>query len=292
LAATRTEQVRRVLYQTLFLNLAVSSAKVAYGFVIGSVSMTADGFHSMFDGASNIIGLVGLWISSKPPDEDHPYGHKKYETLATVAIAVMMFLTSFSILKETTSEFLGRSAPRVTETAFGVMVVTLVVNLWVARYERRKGKELRSNLLLADAMHTRSDIYATLAVLVSLLGVRLGWPFVDPVVALVITVMIARMGFLVLKSASHILVDTVVLDESRVRTVVSGVNGVMGCHAVRTRGREDQIWIDLHILVAPELRTDLAHELVHRVIEAIKESIPEVADVVVHVEPFDASRVR
>jgi len=290
LTLTRTDQVRQVLLRTLFLNFIVSLLKVGYGLHIGSVSMTADGFHSMFDGVSNVVGLLGLWISSKPPDADHPYGHRKYETLSTVAISVMMFATSFSVLKQAFSGLAEGSVPQVEARAFGLMAGTLVINIWVSWYEERRGRELKSDLLLADAKHTRSDIYATLAVLVSLVGVKLGLPWVDPVIALVITVMIARMGFHVLKSASHILVDSVMLDEARVRAIVSTVDGVKGCHAIRTRGPEDQIWLDLHVLVAPDLRTDLAHERVHMVISAIRAAIPEVVDVVVHVEPFDPAR--
>jgi len=290
LALKRTEQVRQVLFRTLFLNTGVSALKVGYGLHIGSVSMTADGFHSMFDGVSNVIGLLGLWLSSKPPDTEHPYGHRKYETLATIAISAMMFTTSFSVLRQAVSGFTGTTAPRVSPEAFGIMFGTLLVNLGVTWYERRKGRELKSDFLLADARHTQSDIYATLAVLVSLLGVRMGIPVLDPVIALVITVMIARMGFEVLKTASHILVDSIILDEDRVRTIVASVQGIMGCHAIRTRGSEDHIWIDLHVQVDPALRTDLAHERGHQVVSALKAAIPEVVDVVVHVEPFDPAR--
>jgi len=291
LDAPRTERVRQVLRRTLVLNVAVSGVKVGYGFFIGSVSMTADGFHSLFDGVSNVVGLLALWISTKPPDRDHPYGHRKYETLSTVIISFMMFITSFSILKQAISGLAGGNPPRVNPETYVVVLLTLLVNLWVAWYEGRKGRELKSEFLVADAMHTRSDIFATLGVLASLIGVQLGVVILDPVMAFVITILIARMGFEVLKSASHILVDSVALDEERIRSIVSTVDGVMGCHAIRTRGRGDQIWLDLHVFVSPELRTDLAHQRVHLVIAAIKAAIPEVADVVVHVEPYDVNRV-
>jgi cation diffusion facilitator family transporter len=123
--------VRRVLIVTLILNAAVALAKVVYGYVTNSVAMTSDGFHSFFDGVSNVVGLIGIWIAAHPPDAEHPYGHKKYETLFTIIIAVMIFATCFQILKKVYSSFLQEGAVVVTEASFIIMFLTLCVNIFV-----------------------------------------------------------------------------------------------------------------------------------------------------------------
>lgn len=285
--AARADRVRRVLFLTLVLNTLVAAAKIVTGYAIRSVGMTADGFHSLFDGASNVVGLLGIWVASKPPDPEHPYGHKKYETLSTIAISLMMLLTAVEVLKRALAGLrFGAEPPEITSTAFGVMGVTLTINIFVSFYEERKGRELKSDFLLADARHTRSDIYTSLSVIGGLIGVRLGLPLLDPLVALLITVLIGRMGMEILRSASDILVDSVALDRQRLRRIVLGVDGVKGCHRIRTRGRRDAIHVDLHVFVDPALRTDRAHEIVHAVIARIRSEIPEVIDVVVHVEPY------
>ena len=127
--------VRRVLWQVLWLNLLVAFAKMGCGLWIGSVSLMADGFHSLFDGLSNVIALIGLWVAAHPADDNHPYGHRKFETLATVGI----------------------STPAVNAVAYGVVFATFAINWFVYRYEQRKGRELDSALLIADSQHTRSD---------------------------------------------------------------------------------------------------------------------------------------
>lgn len=289
-AGTRDSRVRRVLLVTLGLNCLVAGTKILYGYHIESVGVTADGFHSLFDGVSNLVGLVGLWLASRPADEDHPYGHKKYETLATIAISVMMLLTSLEILKRAFSSLAGGLAPTVSVDAFVLMCATLSVNLFVAWYESMEGKALSSDFLLADAGHTKSDIYITLSVIAGLAGVKLGFPILDPLVALLITVMIARIGFGILKSASDILVDRIIIDSDRICRIAESVEGVRGCHNIRTRGRTDCVYVDLHVFVDRQTRTDVAHGIVHQVIDRIKEAFPEVADVVVHVEPYNANR--
>jgi len=279
--------VRRVLLVTLVLNTLVAAAKIAYGYLGRSVGITADGFHSLFDGASNVIGLVALWIAAHPPDADHPYGHRKYETLSTIAVSVMMLMTSLEILKRALASLRAELAPPETgAAAFAVMGGTLVVNLFVSRYEERMGEALGSDFLKADARHTRSDVYTTVSVMGGLVGVRLGWPLLDPLVALFITGVIARMGFGILRNASEILVDAGVIEDERIRGIVLGVEGVRGCHRIRTRGRPDAVHVDLHVFVDGETRTDVAHEIVHAVIARLREVLPEVVDVVVHVEPY------
>jgi cation diffusion facilitator family transporter len=283
---SRLKKVRRVLLYTLVLNLFVAVAKIIYGYEMDSISMRSDGFHSFFDGTSNVIGLVGIWIASQPPDKEHPYGHRKFETLSTIAIAAMIFAAGSEILREA---YLRLSVPHdieVSAMSFIVMAVTLAVNIGVMMYETRKGRELKSDFLTADAMHTQSDIYISLSVVISLIAAKAGYPIVDIIAAFVITLFIARMGFSILKSATNVLADTACIDPEEIEKVVMNIHGVKDCHGIRTRGNRDFVNVDLHVLVDPDEKIRDAHTIAHNVEDAIKRGFRSVVDVVIHVEPY------
>jgi cation diffusion facilitator family transporter len=278
-------QVRRVLLYTLFLNFLVASAKILYGYITNSVAIISDGFHSFFDGISNIVGLIGTWIASNPPDKEHPYGHKKYETLFTIIISFMIFLTCFQILKKIYFFFTEGYKPTVTPISFTVMFITIGINIFVMLYESKKGKKYGSSFLIADAMHTKSDILSSFAVITSLFLTRRGYTFADPFVGIIITFLIARIGYRILKDASDILVDTVCIDTSAIKYVVNRVNGVKGCHDIRTRGSMNSVYLDLHVVVDSNLSTQKAHEIADNIEKEIKQEFPAIVDIIVHIEP-------
>ena len=148
-----------MLLRVLLLNLLVAGAKLVLGYATGAVSVISDGFHSLTDSASNIMGLVGLRAARKPPDDDHPYGHRKYETLAAAGIFVFLLFVVVEVLRAGAGAAVAAATPpRVTALSFAVMIVTLAINLLVVRYESARGRALKSELLLADAMHTQSDV--------------------------------------------------------------------------------------------------------------------------------------
>ena len=278
-------QVRKVLVITLVLNSAVALAKVFYGYTTNSLAMTSDGFHSFFDGVSNIVGLIGIWIASHPPDANHPYGHKKFETLFTIIIAAMIFATCIQILKKVYFSFFRDRNTVVTDISFLVMFFTIGINIFVMLYESRKGKKIGSDFLVADAMHTRSDIFASLAVIVGLILTKAGYPRADTLVGIVITFFIARIGYQIVRGASNVLVDTVCLDTSMIESLVNSIDGVKGCHDIRTRGSVNSVYLDLHVLVDMDLSTEKAHGIADSVEEKIKKEFPSVIDIVVHIEP-------
>jgi len=277
--------IRKVLIFTLILNSVVSLAKVIYGYISNSIAMTSDGFHSFFDGVSNIVGLIGIWIAYHPPDEKHPYGHKKYETLFTIIIGVMIFLTCFQILKQVYHSLVEYHKTEVTTISFAVMLMTMAVNIFVTIYERKKGIELKSEFLVADSMHTKSDILASIGVIVSLIITKSGYRIADTIAGIVIVVLIARIGYNILKKASDVLVDTICIDTTALESVINSVEGVRGCHDIRTRGTEHSTYLDLHILIDPKMSTGDAHVVADAVEEKVKANFPAVIDIVVHVEP-------
>jgi cation diffusion facilitator family transporter len=165
------------------------------------------------------------------------------------------------------------------------MFITMGVNIFVMLYESRKGRELDSTFLVADAMHTKSDIFASIAVIISLLFTRIGYPLADPVTGIVITFFIARIGYKILREASDILVDTVCIDISAIKFVVNRVEGVKGCHDIRTRGSVNSVYLDLHVLVDSNMPTEKAHNIADNIEKEIKQEFPAVVDIIVHVEP-------
>lgn len=272
---------------TLFCNILVSSAKITYGYFVHSVSITADGFHSMFDGVSNMVGFVGIYFASHPPDEEHPYGHRKIETLFTIFIGVMMFLTCFEIFKQVYESVKTVPQVAVTTESFLVMIITLGVNIFVTTYEKRKGQQLNSEFLIADAQHTRSDIYATTGVIAGLVLMKLGFARADTIVGAVVGILVARAGYGILREAADVLSDKKRVDTAEIREIVCGIDNVIDCHRIRTRGTDSHVFIDLHVTVKADLSVLDGHAIAHKAEDRIKGSIKTRAvDVVVHIEPL------
>ncbi len=282
---SRLKEVRRVLLITLGLNFLVAGAKLGYGFFTETLSMVADGFHSVLDASSNVVGLIALGFAARPADHHHPYGHRKIEALAAIFISGTLFYACYEILTHAHQRLYHHTQPQVTLYSFLIMLGTMAINYWVSQYEHRKGEELRSQILTADSAHTRSDIYASFSVLIALVGVYFNWPYLDIIAAGLIALIVGYSGYQIVLESLGTLLDTSVLDPRQVLDVVHAVPGVQSAHDVRTRGHATAIYMDLNIHVDSQLSTQEAHDLTHQVIYKIKQSIPGVVDVVVHTEP-------
>ncbi|MDD1726980.1 MAG: cation diffusion facilitator family transporter [Methanosaeta sp. ASP1-1] len=281
------DAVRRILIIIFILNILTALAKGIYGLYTDTLSMSADGLHSLFDSTANIIGLVGISLAARPPDRDHPYGHAKYESFAAIGIAILLFASCLQLMLAAVDRLQSRAVPDVTQISFAIMASTLIINIGVSSYEYILGRRLKSSILVADSMHTRSDIYASLGVILGLFAVRMGYPLADPLIALFICLLIVHTGLEILKESSTALLDRAAVDEQVIVDLARSVEGVCNCHAVRTRGMAEEIYVDLHIGVDASLSMDKAHEVGEDVERAIKSRIPEVRDVVVHLEPRD-----
>ena len=286
--SARMRSIRRVLWAILFLNLAVAAAKYFYGLASGSASMQADGIHSVFDSAGNVVGLVGIALAARPADEGHPYGHAKFETYASLVIGVLLLLAAFEVGSGAVGRLAtGTFTASVTPASFVVMVGTLCVNVGVTLYERRAAKRLRSEILAADASHTLSDALVSVGVIVGLALLSLGFPAADPVMALVVTAAILVTAFDVFKHALATLSDKARIPEEDLRATALEVEGVRDVHRIRTRGTEGEVYADLHVLVAPEMTVGKAHRLADAVEAAVQRRFPNVIEVLVHIEPDD-----
>jgi cation diffusion facilitator family transporter len=278
-----------VLWLTLLLNCLVAFTKLSVGLIIQSLSMMADGVHSLLDGVSNVVGLVAIRWAYSPPDRDHPYGHRKFETLAAMGISFLLFLSCFQIVEHAIDRLRHPGEVSVRVWALAALIATMGVNLVISTYEMRRGKELKSEFLQADAVHTRTDFYGALLVLISLLAAKAGYPKADAIGALFVVVVIARAGYRIILGAFESLSDRMRIDPGEIFECVMGVEGILGCHNIRSRGVGDQIHVDFHILVAPSVPTARGHELQHEVMRRVRERFAQVIDVVVHLEPADAS---
>jgi cation diffusion facilitator family transporter len=281
----RYAEVTTVLIRVFVLNLVVALAKIAFGYVSGAVSILSDGFHSLADTSANIVALAGIRAASMPPDRDHPYGHRKYETMAAAAIMALLLVVVVEVLRTAIESLRTGEAIDIGPAAFGVMIGTLAVNLAVMVYEYREGRRLQSEVLLADSRHTTSDVLTSLAVIVALAGVWAGYPILDPIAGLVVAGFIAYAGFEIARDTERILADRVVVQEDDVRRIVMSVPSVLGCHRIRSRGSADHVFLDLHIWVGAETRLDDAHRVSHVVKDRLMEAMPEIADAVIHIEP-------
>ena len=281
----RYSEVTRVLYRVLFLNLAVALAKIVLGYATGAVSIISDGFHSLTDTASNVVALVGVSVARQPPDAKHPYGHRKYETMASLGILVFLVVVLVEVLTAAADRFVNGGSPRVFPEGIALMTATLIINVWVVAYELREGRRLKSEVLRADAKHTRSDVLTTGAVLGALMGVWWGYPLLDPMAALLVAGFIGHACWGIAQEASRILADEIVLPESQVRTVVQSVPEVLGCEKIRTRGSVDYAFLDLHLWLNGSTPLAEAHSISHVVKDRLMSQFPQLADVVIHIEP-------
>lgn len=296
--AALQENYRRVLW-VLFLtmagNLAAAGLKLVYGALTGSLALLADGIHSGFDAFNNVVGIVSVTVARRPADENHLYGHQKFELLAATGIAGLILLTAWEVGRRAAERLLGPAAPPGAPASIlahgtgGLAVIgaTFVLNLAVATYERRKARELASPFLLADSAHTFSDLAVTLSVFASFLLLKLGHPIWDPVVSLLVAVYLAGIALGLLRRNVLFLSDVVIVDPNVVEPEVLAVPGVISCHKVRTRGIPGYVFVDLHIQIDPEATTRDGHAIVHAVVDRLKSRLEGVRDVLIHTEPYN-----
>jgi cation diffusion facilitator family transporter len=283
--SARAAQIRRVLWVTLAANLAVVTAKLIAGLAAGALSVVAEAAHSSIDAWNNIIALALSRVAAKAPDEEHPYGHAKFETLGAVAIVAFLSVTVYELMGGAVRRLVSGSAhPQVTPWVVGTMVASAIVSAFVARYEHRRGRELNSELLLADAAHTRADVWASAAVLIGLAFVALGYPRADAIFTFFVAAIIARAVWSILRRTIPILVDERAVDGDAIRAIAIQAEGVVEVCAVRSRGRHGDMFAELTVTVDRALNVEEAHHIADDVERRITGQLGA-REVVVHVEP-------
>jgi len=279
--------VRRVLIGLLGANLAVVVAKVYIGIVSGSLAVLGDALHSSVDSLYNVLGLIVIRVAARAPDEDHPYGHGKFETLGALAIVVFLSITCFELVRNAVQKLLsGGHAVVVTDLGLVALLATLAINVFVAWYENRRGHELSSELLIADAAHTRTDVFITIGVLIGVLFARRGATWVDPAVAIVVAALIIRVAYQILARTVPVLVDERAIPERAIQNTAQGVNGVKSAYSIRSRGGHGAglRYAEVTIAVDRDANVEAAHAIADAVEERLRREL-ELNNVTVHVEP-------
>lgn len=284
--SVRAREVRRVLRLVLWLNLGIVGVKVAVWIITGALSVMAETVHSSLDAANNIFALALARVAAQAPDDDHPYGHYKFETLGALALVGVLSITVFELVQQAVLRLVGgvHPAPEVSPWAMGLMALSLVAGIAVTRYESRVGRRLGSDLLLADAAHTRSDVLTTLAVLVGLVAINAGYPLADPVATVLVALLIAHTGWDIIRETVPVLVDSRAVDPSRIELLACQVDGVRSAYGIRSRGRQGERFAELTIAVDPTLDVATSHAMADDVERKVAEALGA-REVVVHVEP-------
>lgn len=269
----------------LLANLAVVAVKISVGLSANSLAVLGDAVHSSVDAVNNLFGMVVVRFAAKAPDEDHPYGHGKFETLGALLVVVFLSVTLFELLQGAISRlWLHAPAPAVTPTVAGLLVATLVINLIVVRYETLMGRRLQSEILLADAAHTRADVFITIAVIVGLALATLGLPQADPALAILVAAMVVRIGIRVVGRAIPSLVDQAAVDSDAIRREATKVPGVRRAYDIRSRAASAKRFAELTIAVEGSETVATAHHMADVVEERLRTNL-DLHEILVHVEP-------
>ncbi len=256
------------------------------GFISNSLSMISDSLHSLLDASSNVIGLIGIRIARRKPDEDHPYGHTKYIPLATLLIAVLLVITAFEVFQGAIARFITPVSPEITVVNWIVMCATMGVNIFISRFEKREGIKYNSSILVADSAHTNTDIYVSLSVIVSFILINLGYPLFDPVISVLIAIVVFYTGASIIKKITGELTDSLVINSDLIKKIVSNIKGVKDIHKIRSRGSATECFVDLHVIVDRSITVEAGHDISIEVENILKKTFPFIKDVTVHIEPY------
>lgn len=281
------KKVKNILLFILVANLAVTVMKIVVGSLTNSSSVLADGFHSLSDSASNIVGIVGISIAARPKDKTHPYGHTKFEMLSSLFIGMMMVFIALKIVSEAILQIKNPESLNMTTISFVILIITLIINIIVTKYEYSVGKKVNSYILVSDSLHTKSDIYVSLGVLITLICIKLGFPvIIDKLVSFVVGIFILHGAYEIFKSTISILVDSAVIDENIIREIVVEFSEIKYIKNIRSRGCENDIYIDMDIMVEPDMTVEKSHELTHNIENTMREKLNKNIQVATHIEPF------
>jgi|SRR4029077_5062481 len=277
--------VRRVFIGLLVANLAVVGAKLAVGFASGSLAILGSAVDSCVDALNNVLALIVVRVAAKEPDEDHPYGHGKFETLGALAIVGFLSITCFELVRSAVNHLIaGSHNVDINDLQLAILTLTLGVNVVTTWYEHRRGLELGSELLVVDAAHTRADVFITVGVLAGVLLARHGWWWIDSAIAIVVALIIVFVAYRILARTVPVLVDQRALPTGEIQKTAQAVPGVKGAYGIRSRGPSDLRYAEVTIAVDRNANVESAHAIADEVEERLKRDL-QFHEVTVHVEP-------
>ena len=280
--------IRNVTLLGVVANILLSIVKLVFGLVGHSQALIADGLHSLSDLISDGVVLVAAKYSTLEADANHPYGHARFETLATVAVGGLLLLVAVGMLIDAGRRlFEPELLWQPTQVSLAVVVLSILLKEALYQYTRHVAKQVRSTMLQANAWHHRSDAISSIIVLVGIVGSLLGFPWLDAVAAIGVSLMIAHIGWSLGSGGISELVDTGLESQkiSQIRTMIRSVDGVRTLHDLRTRYMGANALVDVHILVNPRISVSEGHQIGETVRILLIREIEEIAEVLVHVDP-------
>ena len=282
----RSSGVRRALLLVLLLNALSAALKIGVGARTGALTVLGAALESALDMLSNGVAILAVSVAARAPDDDHPYGHEKFETLGTLGIVAFLAITCFELMRQSIGELTGpHAAPTTTRLDVVLLAASLGVNAFVVLYERRRGRALGSALLLADAAHTASDILVTALAIMSLALSQLGYVRADALLGMLVALIIAWSGYQILRDSIPILVDARAVEAERLASIVRTIPGVIGVRAARSRRTASgHLFAEVTILVDGTTSVADAHDFTDEVERAISRELGT-AEAIVHVEP-------
>lgn len=272
-------------------NTVLSLFKLLAGIIASSGAMISDAVHSASDVFSSIIVIIGVKVSSKKPDKDHPYGHERFECVAAIVLAVILLITGLfigytSIQKLFSGKADNSEAPGML--ALVAAVISIVGKEVMFRYTRSHAIRLDSGALMADAWHHRSDALSSVGALIGIAGARMGYPVLDVIASVVICVFIIKAAYDIFMNAADKMVDHSCSEEveREISECAAGQDGVLGVDIVKTRLFGNRIYVDIEICADGNLTLEEGHEIAERVHSSIEENFKKVKHIMVHVNPF------
>ncbi len=284
----RYQKIRKVTLIGSAVDFLLGITKITVGSLVHSQALVADGIHSLSDLVTDFIVIYAAKHSHKAADEDHPYGHGRIETLATVALGTMLIIIATGIAYDAVMRLNNPNELLVPGLlALIVAIISVISKEWIYRYTMVTARRLRSEMLMANAWHSRSDAISSIVVVIGIAGAIYGYPYLDAVAAVVVAVMIAKIGFDLVRSSSKELIDTA-LDPKEVeiiRSHIFEVDGVRAAHMLRSRKSAGNAFIDVHIQVDPRLSVSEGHQIGESVRLYLIKTVEMVSDVTVHIDP-------
>jgi len=287
--------VRRVTWIGFIINILLSGLKFAAGYFGQSQAMIADAIHSLTDTTTDLAVIAGSHYWSRPPDESHPYGHRRLETLITVFIGLMLAAAGIGIGWQAISTLHEEQTSTPGAIALGAALVSILVKEALYRWTATAGKRIKSPALAANAWHHRSDAISSLPVLVAVGGAFIfpSWSFLDHVGAVIVSIFILHAAMKIIWPGISELVDTGAPEEiqKKIEEIACSHVGVLQIHKVRTRYISSSIQVDMHIVVDGSITVRDGHAIADEVENHIMTEIPEILEIVIHVDPPDADGI-
>ncbi len=285
----RTAETQKVAVVSALVNLLLSGVKLVVGFMAKSAALIADGIHSVSDLLSDALVWIAAHHAGHEPDEEHPYGHGRFETAATLGLGILLVLVALGIVWDAVASAFHHETSIPGVLAIYAAVFSILANETLYWYTLFVARHINSEMLRANAWHHRTDAISSVVVLIGVVGAILGWAYLDSLAAVIVGVMVAKIGWDLGWEAMQELVDAS-LDEDTVRQAtraIESVDGVGSIHMLRTRRHGHQAAADVHVQVAPRLSVSEGHMISQAVEDTLKDSVEAITDVTVHIDPED-----